>query len=697
MQVRLTMMRALTGLRRTLSLTVLVVVLHGATAWAAGPVTVPLNQASFGDLVVDDANQHVFESAPAQNKVLVFDFNGNSVATIQNLPGADGMVIEGSSLYVAESTTGTIEAINLATLADGGPVATGLTDPQSIAFAGGELWTTESPVGVSGQIASVTLGGTVTAFPLRYFYPEQLATSAATPDVLYAYAGGGVEKLDVSTGSPVLAGSAAPGQGSGGELAISPDGTRLISADSAGTQPLAAVEVSATSLGADGIEYPIIGLQTLADAVSPGDGGLVALGLQEAGAGVNPTNIEVFQVGDPNSFLDLSTGSSNGQSNDLQDVESNGLAMSADGSRLFAVVSTSIYRNAFNLVTFNLGAALAGAPVELGGPSISGTPETGQTLQIDPGSWQGATAFTYDWWECRTGCMPVSVNYESSTLGLTTADTNQQIFAYVTAVNSSSSVTSYTAKTSAVAQEPVPSLTVVPSVSGTAQIGYTLTATSGTWTNSPTAYQYQWLRSSSAGWTSIAGATGSSYVATAADVGSSLEVQVTASNYGGAGTAALSAPTAVLASPQAPVSQTPTTPQRPTTPQPPPQTTKTTGTSPGSVAAIKTDLAHMLKPSGKTAAIASVLKRRGYMFSFKAPALGKLTLTWTATVGHKKVTIGDATLTIPNAHTVNAVLRLTAQGAWDLRHDPDLRITAEASFKSPNLSRLVATKRFRLT
>jgi Cellulase (glycosyl hydrolase family 5) len=89
----------------------------------------------------------------------------------------------------------------------------------------------------------------------------------------------------------------------------------------------------------------------------------------------------------------------------------------------------------------------------------------------------------------------------------------------------------------------VPVDTAVPVISGTAQVGQTLTATAGTWANTPTSYAYQWNRAG----TAISGATSSTYVPVTADVGSTLTVSVTATNGSGSGTA-MSAPTAAVTS-----------------------------------------------------------------------------------------------------------------------------------------------------
>ncbi len=71
--------------------------------------------------------------------------------------------------------------------------------------------------------------------------------------------------------------------------------------------------------------------------------------------------------------------------------------------------------------------------------------------------------------------------------------------------------------------------TVSPTVSGTAALGRTLTATSGTWGAGATpTFTYQWRR----GTTPIAGATSPTYAVTAADLGSTLSVVVTATRAG---------------------------------------------------------------------------------------------------------------------------------------------------------------------
>jgi glucose/arabinose dehydrogenase len=90
--------------------------------------------------------------------------------------------------------------------------------------------------------------------------------------------------------------------------------------------------------------------------------------------------------------------------------------------------------------------------------------------------------------------------------------------------------------------------TSAPTISGAARVSATLTANEGAWSGTtPMTFAYQWLRCSKSGGncTSIAGATGKTYVLTGTDVGSKIRVRVAATNATGSGSAT-SEPTAVV-------------------------------------------------------------------------------------------------------------------------------------------------------
>ncbi|HUZ81258.1 MAG TPA: hypothetical protein VMU73_03355, partial [Gaiellaceae bacterium] len=89
------------------------------------------------------------------------------------------------------------------------------------------------------------------------------------------------------------------------------------------------------------------------------------------------------------------------------------------------------------------------------------------------------------------------------------------------------------------ASSAVPVNTAEPKISGTAQVGQTLTASSGTWSSSTTiTYAYQWRRCDAKGngCANIGGADSSSYLVRNADVGTTLRIRVTAKNTDGSAT-----------------------------------------------------------------------------------------------------------------------------------------------------------------
>lgn len=75
-----------------------------------------------------------------------------------------------------------------------------------------------------------------------------------------------------------------------------------------------------------------------------------------------------------------------------------------------------------------------------------------------------------------------------------------------------------------------PANTVAPALSGTAEVGETLTVTNGTWTGTPTpALSRKWLADGA----EIVGATGLAYVLTAAEAGAKISVEVTGASVAG--------------------------------------------------------------------------------------------------------------------------------------------------------------------
>ncbi|QHC64307.1 hypothetical protein GSU69_17570 [Rathayibacter festucae] len=156
-------------------------------------------------------------------------------------------------------------------------------------------------------------------------------------------------------------------------------------------------------------------------------------------------------------------------------------------------------------------------------PTISGSATAGDTLIAVPGTWgPSPVALSYQW---LSNGDPISdatgPQYVVSQWDLGNAITVQVTgtkAGYATAARTSAAVTVTSG-----------SLTnSVPTVTGSAAIGGTLTANPGNWGPAPVELAYQWKRNG----TAIAGATGSSYVVTSADSGTALTVSVTGTKYG---------------------------------------------------------------------------------------------------------------------------------------------------------------------
>jgi hypothetical protein len=95
-----------------------------------------------------------------------------------------------------------------------------------------------------------------------------------------------------------------------------------------------------------------------------------------------------------------------------------------------------------------------------------------------------------------------------------------------------------------------PTNTVLPSISGVAQQGQTLSASTGEWSSSPTSYTYHWVICNASGvtCTAVAGATSATFVVPASAVGSTIRVVLGAANALGSGTSTSSTQTSLIAS-----------------------------------------------------------------------------------------------------------------------------------------------------
>ncbi len=163
-------------------------------------------------------------------------------------------------------------------------------------------------------------------------------------------------------------------------------------------------------------------------------------------------------------------------------------------------------------------------------PNTSG-PAAGDTLTCESGSWAEGPTITYNW--LRNGA--VIAGAESNEYTLVAADEGKAVQCLIAATNASGVAV---AVTNAIAVSPpqsteLPALGAgsrihVPGESSTFPVGAKLECEHEAWVNSPT-FSYHWLRNGAP----IPGAESSTYTLAAADVGTSVQCEVTATNAGG--------------------------------------------------------------------------------------------------------------------------------------------------------------------
>ena len=180
-------------------------------------------------------------------------------------------------------------------------------------------------------------------------------------------------------------------------------------------------------------------------------------------------------------------------------------------------------------------AAAANNPAT-GVPTITGTAQVGETLTavtsgIMDADGLASPAYTYQWIRVETDSTETDISgATSSTYTLVAADEGTTIKVKVSFTDdASNSETLTSAATATVAAAPNTPATGAPTITGTAQVGETLTAvTTGIMDADGLAspsYTYQWIRVNGTD-ADISGATSSTYTLVAADEGTTIKVKV---------------------------------------------------------------------------------------------------------------------------------------------------------------------------
>jgi hypothetical protein len=228
----------------------------------------------------------------------------------------------------------------------------------------------------------------------------------------------------------------------------------------------------------------------------------------------------------------------------------NYITIPADVTKSLRVLVTAT--NPYGSVTATaatVGPITSGTPANSVVPAISGTAKRGVALAVNAGSWSPSGSYAFQWQSDDGSGFADIPGATGLSYTPTAADLGLPLQVVVTATNSFGSATATTAATAAVATDP-PANVGAPGIAGIPKRTLTLTASTGTWSPAGASFAFQWQSDDGSGFADITGGTAASYVVASADVGSTIRVEVTATNVDGSTTVA-SAPTsaAVAATP----------------------------------------------------------------------------------------------------------------------------------------------------
>ena len=140
------------------------------------------------DLLVEPSTNRAFFSLGDQ--VLVLDHDGQELARINGMAGADGLARDGDDVYVNLRTAGAIARIDAPTLAVTGTWPTQRTTSGGLGFAGGRVWFSNgngySGVGLSSLDPTT---GTIVDTPADLTQPR-FRPVEGDPDLLFVWAAG---------------------------------------------------------------------------------------------------------------------------------------------------------------------------------------------------------------------------------------------------------------------------------------------------------------------------------------------------------------------------------------------------------------------------------------------------------------------------------------------------------------------------
>jgi hypothetical protein len=285
----------------------------------------------FSHLLVDPTGHLFITGSPGSSAIDVFNPDGTPAGTIHDESGAAGMVLDGSTLYVARCRWGVIDEIDTDTLTRVGSIQAPVGGTCDLAEANNRLWFSNSIDHRFGYLSSVALASPHTLVTTTIQVYQGIF--AAVPGHPTWLAMGDTDSFPAEVSIQNISNPATPAQvtskfdpgGAGGALADmtpTPSGDRVVMAASTpnDVQTFNDADFSLSH------SYPT-GSFPDAVAISPGGGQLA--GGSESGTG---PDVYLFNAGGAAKLTSWSFPTA-------ELLYPRGLAFSADGSHIYAVTS----------------------------------------------------------------------------------------------------------------------------------------------------------------------------------------------------------------------------------------------------------------------------------------------------------------------------------------------------------------------
>ncbi|MFE6163073.1 Ig-like domain repeat protein [Streptomyces sp. NPDC056486] len=303
-----------------------------ASGQAAADSSKLLNVKSAGDVLVDGDHQRVYVSDPRGGKIVVTDYTGAVQATLDGLPDVDGLALSPDSDHVYAAVAGLNRIVSVDTSSYTQAASyklDGAEKPRTLALASGKLW-----FGYGGGIGSLDFSGDEPVVALDQdggasFYGAPELGSDPDSGILVAgekeTSDDTLTVYDVSGAKPELRVTKSVEGGFFDDIAVSPDGTQIVTASGAPYyHPVYSTEDLSPLGRYDSGDY--------GSAVDIAPDGTVAAGTF---SWYGP-DVHIYQQGKWSKVREYEFPNTSGNSGG-DTLAEGGLAWAPDGSRLFAV------------------------------------------------------------------------------------------------------------------------------------------------------------------------------------------------------------------------------------------------------------------------------------------------------------------------------------------------------------------------